>query len=539
MKWSSSFSCALIISCGVLVATPPTYAKKLGDVNFTISCKKTSQQQFNDALALVHHMMYIQAEKTFNKIIQNDPKCAMGYYGVALTQTHPLWGGKPTTTTLTKGAAALKKAKALPATKREMAFINALDPLYTNWNKVSYKKRLMAWEKTQYSVYKKYPNDADAIALYALAHLAVAPKKDKTFKHQEAAGKILEKMHQKNPTHPAGFHYTIHAYDNPKLAPKAEKIAHGYSQIAPDVPHALHMPSHIFVRLGNWPETIRWNIRSAAAAKRHSLKDGIMSMHYVHAMDYLMYAYLQQGQDKRAAEVLRKVNAVKKYQDSFPTAYGIAAVRARFYLEQKLWKKAANMPLKNPENFPWAKYPSVESIIYFAQGFGAVKTGNFKQVTSIIEKLNDIDKSLIKNKRNYWAVLVRSRQQTLSAWLELAKGNKSKALKLMKSAANLEDSVDKHPVTPGEILPARELLGDMLLKLNKPKKALKAYQAALKISPNRLNSLYGAGFAAEKTGDMKLAKKYYQELIKLTKDADTKLPEITHAKEYIATNSTK
>ncbi len=534
MKWSS-YLFSICFACVLLFEAPAVSAKQLGVVQFPITCSQKSQKEFNDALALTHHMMYIQAEDKFNKIVKNDPKCAMGYWGIALTQTHPLWSEKPSATALKKGFLALKKAKSLlqPSNKRELAYVNALEPLYTNWKSVPYKKRLIAWEKAQHLLYKKFPKDPDAIALYALAHLAIAPKADKTFKHQMAAGKILEAMHQKNPSHPGGFHYTIHAYDNPKLAKKAEKIARGYDKIAPDVPHALHMPSHIFVRLGLWPETIQWNIRSAAVAKRQSLKGGVMSMHYAHAMDYLMYSYLQEGQDKKAAKILKKVNAVKKYQSSLSTAYGVAAARARFYLEQRLWKKAANLPLGKPKSFPWKKYPAAESITYFARGIGAVKTGDIQKTNLSIRKLNKFNAILRKRNKKYWAVLVKSKEATLLAWLEYSKGHKTKALRLMKISANLEDSVDKHPITPSEVLPARELLGNMLLKLDKPKKALVAYQATLKISPNRLNSVYGAGLSAEKADEVKLAKKYYQQLVKLTKKADTQLAEISHAKKYL------
>jgi len=296
------------------------------------------------------------------------------------------------------------------------------------------------------------------------------------------------------------------------------------------------MPSHIFVRLGQWQRTINWNIRSAAAAKKHYLKGGVMPMHYVHALDYLMYAYLQQAEDKKAAKVLEQLNSVEKYQPTFPASYGIAAARARFYLEQHLWKQSAQIPLEMPKDFPWQKFPMAQSITYFAWGMGAIREGNLSQGKEAIEQLDKFYKQLENSKQNYWATLVDSKKQSLLAWLQLEEGDKKTALKLMKRAAVLEDSVDKHPVTPGEVLPARELYGDMLMKVGQPKMALKAYQAVLKISPNRFNSLYGAASAAAQTGNQGLAKDYYGQLIKLTQKADTDRAEIKIAKTYLKMN---
>ena len=247
-------------------------AQSVGTVNFPISCDKASQQMFNHALAQTHNMMYMQANQEFTKMTQADPKCAMAYWGVALTYVHPLWADKASADTLQKGSAALAKAESLkPPTKREQAYINALQAFYTNWRTLSEPVRIQHWEQAQKKLYEKYPDDPDATALYALTHLATAPKEDKTFSHQKAAGNMLENLHQNYPQHPATYHYTIHAYDNPQLAAKGEKYARGYDKIAPNVPHALHMPSHIFVRLGYWPETVAWNIRSAQAALEQAI----------------------------------------------------------------------------------------------------------------------------------------------------------------------------------------------------------------------------------------------------------------------------
>jgi tetratricopeptide (TPR) repeat protein len=507
----------------------------VGRVNFTISCKPASQAAFNRALALTHHMMYVQAEKLFTSISKDDPNCAMAYWGIALTQIHPLWSDKPNDTVMKKGAAAIKKAESLKHdTPEEKAFINALAAFYNNWQSTPYEQRIKNWKAAQKKVFQQYPSNPEAVAFYSLLHLATAPKDDKSFKHQRKAGKLLERLHAKFPRHPGGFHYTIHAYDNPALAAHAETIARNYSPIAPKVPHALHMPSHIFVRLGLWPEVISWNIRSEQTAKSQPLKNGVMSMHYAHALDYLMYAYLQTAQYEKAEQVLARVDAVKQFQDSFPTAYGAASAPARYYVEQGLWTNALKLNTELPKNYPWDKYPYVQSIIYFAQGLAAINLGKPELAQTNIDALKKVYDQLKNKKQNYWATLVNAKIHTLAAWLEFKDGDKAKALKAMRVAAKLEDSVDKHPVTPGEVLPAREMLGDMLLQMNRPQQALQAYRVALKISPNRLHSLYGAGFAAEQLKQKKLALKYYGKLVRQTEKASTQTPEIKHAKAYLA-----
>ncbi|MEE9543570.1 MAG: hypothetical protein V3V95_07290, partial [Thermodesulfobacteriota bacterium] len=468
----------------------------IGKVEFPISCGPTSQSKFNHGVALLHNMMYAQANEEFTSIAGRDPDCAMAYWGISMSYLHPLWA-KPSEEDLTKGLAAIKMARALNApTKRERAYIEATEAFYNDWKTVDHAARIKAWETAQKRVHKTFPEDIDAAALYSLSHLATAPKDDKTYSHQKKAGALMEELLSRAPEHPGLYHYTIHSYDNPMLASRAVKVARTYNKLAPDVPHALHMPTHIFVRLGLWPEVIDWNIRSAAVAREQSI-EGKSSLHYIHAMDYLIYAYLQQGQDKLAKDALKKINRVKDYQDSFASAYGIAAAQARYPLEQKEWIDAAKLEVRTHATFPWDKYPWHESIIYFARGLGSARSGNISSAKKAIETLNAFYKLTIDTGNDYWAVLVDSQRNTVAAWIALAEGNKKEALKTMRKAANLEDSVDKHPVTPGAVLPAQELLGDMLIILERPAEALKAYETTLRTSPNRLNSLYGAGSAAE------------------------------------------
>lgn len=467
----------------------------VGKVDFPISCSSEAQSRFERGLALLHHMMYGQAEEEFVAVAEMDSDCAMAHWGIAMTLFHPLW--------------------APPS--------------------VDHPTRLTAWEAAQEKVHKANPDDIDAAAFYALAHISTAPKADKTFTHQKEAGALLEALRTKAPEHPGLFHYIIHAYDNPMLASRALEVARGYDKIAPEVPHALHMPTHIFVRLGLWPEAIDWNVRSAAAAKRQSV-GGVVSLHYIHALDYLMYAYLQQCQNKMAQDVLHKINAVENYPASFASAYAIAAAQARYPLERAQWANAAALKVRTHSSFPWDKYPWFESITYFARGLGAARSGDIAAGRKAIETLDAFYERSVNAEQGYWAVHVDAQRKTVAAWIAFSEGKKDQALRMMREAADLEDSVDKHPVTPGAVLPARELFGDMLVMLEGSAEAIEAYEASLQISPNRFNSLYGAGRAAELAGNSEKAKSYYSKLVEFTAKADSDRPGIEQAKTFLSKN---
>ena len=504
----------------------------LGKVNFSISCSTDVQDQFSRSVALLHNMMYAQAENEFKAVAKRDPECSMAYWGISMTLLHPLWA-PPSNDELQRGLDAIRKALSLkPVTKREMAYIKAIEAFYKNWESVDHPTRIANWEKGQKEVFDSHPEDIDAGAFYALAHLATAPKGDKTFTHQKEAGALLENLRIKAPMHPGLFHYTIHAYDNPLLADRAMEVAKEYDKIAPEAPHAQHMPSHIFVRMGMWSLTSEWNERSAEAARKQS-KPGELSLHYIHAMDYLIYAYLQKVQDQKALDALITINNVEKYQDSFASAYGIAAAQARYPLELRQWGKAANLKLRTHSTFPWDKYPGFEAITHFARGLGAGRSNDITKARASIRELDTLYELTKKAGQDYWAVLVDSQRNTVAAWTAYSEGMTGNALQLMKKAADIEDSVDKHPVTPGAVLPARELLGDMLLLAGKYGEAIDAYEASLLISPNRYNSLYGAGYAAESAGDTSKAKFFYEKLMELASDADSDRPSSIRAKEFL------
>jgi tetratricopeptide (TPR) repeat protein len=477
-------------------------------------------------------MMYGQARGEFETVTADDPDCAMAYWGVAMTYFHPLWA-PPSREELGLGLQAVKRAIELNApTEREQAHILAANAFYEDWENVGHRDRINAWKAAQESVYRSYPDDVDATAFYALSLLAAAPKDDTAFTQQKKAGRILEELHESAPEHPAGFHYLIHAYDNPLLAGQAVEIARAYDKIAPDVPHALHMPTHIFVRLGLWADVVGWNTRSAEAALK-SPAGGATSLHYAHAMDYLVYANMQIGADGKALEALNRIHEIDKYQDSFASAYALAAAGSRYALERSKWGEAAGFSLESLPDFPWSKYPQFEAIIWFTRGLGAARSGAPEEAGKALNKLDFLYDKTVESGQQYWAVIVDSYRQTVDAWMDYAQRNNEKALLKMRKSADLEDSVDKHPVTPGAVLPARELLGDMLLLEKKYTEAIEAYEASLKISANRFRSLYGAAMAAELAGLDDTARSYYGKLLEVAGSHPIDRLELRRAKAFL------
>lgn len=505
-----------------------------GKVNVSVSCSDAAQEKFNHGLALLHHMMYEQAEAQFRSAGEADPECAMAHWGIAMSVIHPLWGERPSDEELKKGADAIGKAADISSTvDREVEFIAAVKPFFKNWENTEYSDQLVAFETGYQKLHTSYPDDIDAGAFYALGQLATAPKTDKTYAKQKKAGTLLEELHQHAPEHPGLFHYIIHAYDNPVLAERAVDVARAYDKIAPEVPHALHMPSHIFVRLGIWPDVISWNERSASAALKQPVEN-MTSMHYAHALDYLMYAHLQRGEDQKAKNVYEKMKGVENFQPNLASAYAIAAVQARYPLERGNWEEASRLALNIQSDFPWERYAAAESILYYASGLGAARSGDLQGADNALNKLAEIQKRLANDQ--YWTVLTEAQSLAVEAWLSYANGDHDQALALMKKAADKEDSVDKHPVTPGHVLPARELLGDMLLELDKPSEALEAYETSLALSANRFNSLYGAGRAAELSGDREKAKQFYTMLIQVSAKEDIDRPAFKAATKFLASN---
>ena len=510
--------------------------EKLGRVNLSVSCNSTAQQQFNRAVALLHSFWYEEAGKAFVEVTKTDPKCGMGYWGIAMSIYHPVWA-PPVAAELRNGSAAVQEADVVGArTPRERDYIAAIAAFYQDADKFDHRTRALAYEKAMEQLHLRYPKDDEASVFYALALLGTALPTDKTYANQKKAGEILNKVLLSEPEHPGVAHYLIHSFDYPALAPMALTAARSYAKIAPSSPHALHMPSHIFTRLGLWPESIESNIASATAAKNYTAKmhPGAASFDQLHALDYLAYAYLQTAQDGKAKAIVDEIYSIKKVDAAtFAAAYAFAAVPARYAFERRQWSEAAALKVY-PSDFPWNNFPYAEAMIYFTRAIGSARSGDAAGASKAIERLASIQKSLAEAKENYWATQVEIERRAASAWLAHAEGKNEEALNLMRSAADLEDSTEKHPVTPGAIVPARELLGDLLLELREPQQALKEFEASLLVSPNRFNGLYGAARAAELSADRQKAATFYAKLKTLGELSDGARPALRAAKAFLA-----
>lgn len=511
-------------------------SEQLGQVNFTVSCSAATQKQFNRATALLHSFWYDAAEKAFSSIASDEPTCVMAYWGVAMTLYHPVWSPS-TAAELRNGWAAVEKAKSIGAkTNRERDYIGAIEAFYKDSDKLDHRTRALAYEKAMERVYLSYPKDREAAIFYALALLGTALNTDKTYANQKKAAEILNKVLPEEPNHPGVIHYLIHSFDYPQLARLALPAARSYAKIAPSSPHALHMPSHIFTRLGLWQESIQSNLASAAAAQNYAAMThpGAASFDQLHALDYLVYAYLQGAEDQKAKRILDQANALNRVDsDVVAAAYAFAAIPARYALERRRWSEAARLQV-HPAAFPWDQFRYAEAITYFARALGAARSGDPAAARKDVEKLSSIQSALAEAKDPYWATQVEIQRRSAAAWLAHAEGKDGDGLKLMRTAAGLEDSTEKHPVTPGPIIPARELLGDMLIELNQPEQALIEFEASLRNSPNRFNGLYGAARAAELSGDRQQARTYYAKLVAVCDHADDIRAELRKASEFLA-----
>ena len=508
--------------------------KQFGTVQFDISCTKDVKNTFNLAMALLHSFEYDEAEKVFAKIIDQEPGCAMAYWGVAMCNYHPLWA-PPGPAELAKGAKVIELAESLNRIpERESAYLQAIAVYYKDWDKVDQHTRCIRYEKAMEKLYTQYPGDREAAIFYALALDAAADPTDKTFANQKKAGAILNAIYPNEPGHPGIIHYIIHTYDYPGLAELALPAARKYASVAPASAHAQHMPSHIFTRLGLWDESISSNLTSTASAKCYAENAGLKG-HWdeeLHGMDYLVYAYLQKGDDSLAKaqwDYLRTIREV--YPANFKVAYAFAAIPARYVLENKKWKEAASLEIY-PTSFPWNKFPWEEAIIHFARLLGSVHTGLRDSAISELDKLKIIRDTLQRRGDMYKANQVDIQIMCSEAWILFKAGKYSNALEHMISAAEKEDATEKNPVTPGEVIPARELLADMLLEMGYKEKALTAYLEDLKTHPNRFNGLYGAGLSAEKCGDKKNAASYYHRLSEIS-SVHSHRPELVAARLFL------
>jgi tetratricopeptide (TPR) repeat protein len=545
------FLIALVGSAGVQSATVPEPGdlRAAGKVDFPISCTPAVQPEFARGVALLHSFFYEEARRIFTSVAEQDPKCAMAQWGIAMTWWHPIWT-PPTPDEMSAGKAAIAKAMEMPAgTDRERGFITALNVYYNTPDSptagavgqschgpVGPRDRVIAYERAMRQLRDKYPDDFEAQTFYAFAILAVgyATPSDTTLSKQLQAGAMLEQLWKSNPNHPGVVHYLIHCYDYPALAQRGLTAARSYDSIAPWVPHALHMPSHIFTRLGMWDESIAANRASAAASRAYAAmrhRDATEAEE-LHALDYMAYSYLQEAQDTKAKEIVDFAATVRKTNPDleFSGAYALAAIPTRYAFERNDWAAAAALTIPNLPH--WSSFPFMEALIEYGHALGRAHTGDLDGARKAIARMRQLRDATKDPKFDYFKNHLDVQMQAASAWVAYGEGKKDEAIEMLRRSADAEDVLGKHPVSPGAFVPIREQLGSVLLELGRPKDAQREFEAALKIYPGRFRGLYGAALAAEQTGDKENAGRYYARLAAQTSKSDGSRTELNHIREY-------
>src|ERR1700736_5624145 len=494
-------------------------ATQLGTVHFPVSCAAAVQKPFERGVALLHSFWYEEAEKEFTQIAKDDPSCAMAHWGVAMSIWHQLWN-HPDAATIKHGEAEAKQAKSLrPTTAREQGYIAAIGSFYAG--KEKYDARANAYTNAMRQMHQRYPDDREAATFYALSLLASEPDNDTTFANRKKAAALLEKLFAEEPDHPGVAHYLIHSYDSPQMAQLGLPAARRYAKIAPAAPHALHMPSHIFARLGLWQDDIDSNLASIAATRKTAAMHMGGEGHQFHAMDFLVYAYLQSGREGDAQRVIEEVKALPPLKDMYgegydPHAYALTKFPALCALELHHWTEANAL----------APAPGADSgdkaITYWARAIGAARSGNMAEARKDIAELESLRQEMLKNKKTSWAQVVEDAQKEAGAWEAHAEGKDEEAVKTLRTIAAEEESTGDEP----EDIPAREMLADLLLETKHPDLALAEYETALKFNPNRFNGLYGAASAAEMAGKNDKASAYYAQLVKVCDGSNSERPEL-------------
>jgi hypothetical protein len=506
-------------------ASPP---ERLGTVHFPTSCSADVQSDFDRSVALLHSFWFSAAINSFQEVASQDPGCAMAHWGIAMSWWGNPFGGFRSPKAIEDGKAAVAKAIAANAgTERERDYVAAVALLFKASDTVDQRTRTVAYEKAMEQLAAKYPDDSEARIFYALSLDQTNLPTDKTYANLLKAAAILEKEFIAQPDHPGIAHYIIHSYDVPSLAPKALDAATRYAEIAPDAPHALHMPSHTFTRVGLWQESIETNIASAAAAR----KDNAPSEE-LHALDYQTYAYLQTAQDAAAKKVLEQIAAIgARIQANAAGAaapapagwYALAAIPARYALERNAWAEAASLAPQESD-FAW-----IDAVTSFARALGAARNGDAVAAAKDVDKLNVLAANLKNSGDMYWAGQVEIQAKGAAAWAAFAEGRKDEALITMREAVEMEDKTEKSAISPGPIKPARELLGEMLLEMGRPAEALAEFEATMHKEPNRFRGVYGAAVAAARSADHEKAKSYYAQLLKICEQGDAGRPELRAA----------
>lgn len=500
----------------------------LGAVNFPVSCTPEAQKRFNRAAALLYSFDWRRVEQALVDVLEADPACAMAFWAKAVASFDNPLGSRPTPKREAEGWAALQKAKQAGAkTQRERDYIAAVEAFYKDHDKVPYETRATAYEKAMEQLHARYPDDSEAAVLYAFWLQVVADRNDQTYAKQLQSAAILEKVFAAQPDHPGAAHFLIHAYDFPAIAHHGVNAAKRYASIAPAAPHALHMPSHIFSRMGLWQDSIESNSKAREVSKIH--RD------VYHALDYMTYAALQLGRDGEAKQWLDFVAGTQKPNEEVrQIAYAGAAIPARYALERGDWVGAARLGLHpSPENFAWHRFPEGEAVNAYARGLGAGRSGNAQAARAEIVRLNALREAMIAQKKDYWVVQADIQIGAISAWAARAEGRNEEALRLMREAADREDRTEKHIMMPGPVIPVREMLGELLLDLRQPALALAAFEQSQKTDPNRFRNVYGAARAAELAGDREKARKHYAHLLQQVGDKAADRAELKQARTFV------
>ena len=528
----------------------PGDLRAAGKVEFPISCTPAVQSEFSRGVALLHSFFYEEARRVFTFVAERDPKCAMAQWGIAMTWWHPIWT-PPRPDEMSAGKAAIEKAMALNAgTDRERGFITALNVYYNTPDSsnagaigqschgpVGPRDRVIAYEKAMHQLRDKYPDDFEIEAFYAFAVLAAgyAMPNDTTLSKQLEAAALLEKLWKQNPNHPGVVHYLIHCYDYPALAQRGLAAAQSYASIAPWVPHALHMPSHIFTRLGMWDESIAANGASAEASRAYAAmrhRDATEAEE-LHALDYMVYSYLQEARDTEAKKIVDLAAKVRKTNPEleFSAAYALAAIPTRYAFERNDWASAATLTVPNLPH--WSSFPFMEALIEYGHALGRAHTGDLDGARKAIARMQQLRDATKDPKFDYFKNHLDLQMQAASAWVAASEGKKSEAIEMLRHAADAEDILGKHPVSPGAFVPVREQLGSLLLEVGQAKHAQQEFEAALKIYPGRFRGLYGAARAAEQNGDKESASRYYAKLAAQTTKAASSRDELNHVREFL------
>jgi tetratricopeptide (TPR) repeat protein len=504
-------------------------AGALGEVSFPVSCNAAAQSRFNTAAALLYSFYWERVNAAVEAVLQADPQCAMAYWIKAVASLDNPLGSPPTPKQEQEGSAAVGKAKQLGAkTARERDYIAAVETVFKDHATVPFRTRAAAYGKALEQIHIRYPEDSEAAVWHAYWLQVTADRNDPTHAQQLKSAQILEKVSTAQPKHPGVVHFLIHAYDFPSIAEHGLDAARRYAAIAPDSPHALHMPSHIFSRVGYWKDSIAMNIRSRASAK--SDRD------VYHALDYLTYASLQLGQDAQASKWVQFVQSNETLNEQTrQIAYAAAVIPARYALERGEWSKAAQLSLRPARpTFDWGPFPEGEAVNAYARGLGAARGGDAAAAKAEVARLGKLRETMVTQKKDYWVEQADIQVDTLRAWIARAEGRNEEALKLMRAAADREDRTEEHIMMPGRVIPVREMLGELLLELKQPIAALAAFEESQRGDPRRFRNVYGAGRAAELAGKRDKASTNYTQLLEQVGANATGRPEIEHAKAYVA-----